>query len=567
MYLTEDSPESAKMRENIKNMLTSEYEPNFMVAFNLIQGGGLHIDVFPYIWNVYFKDKNKYAPFLPILEDFIESFFPERLQKFIKDEMETMAKDWWRSNLALFSINYFELLLEEKMATVPQLLHIWKTEEFYHKNTALTHFLLQHKAEIDKNFFLHPYLPTHDLHIPEIARLFEEEDANFDKRALLQRFIVPISKTNRKHYLDLSRTGLKTLPAEVLELKDLEVLDIVGTKITELPFEILDNVKEIYMSNRTKRKVYSYVLRAQNWESPYTHKLAYQKGVLYWKGGKYEKAYQIFQQLTGNLSGKIIGEEEIRDYWEKYIDSAFRCRSLEVCEAILKEAVNRIAYPKVFYWKNWSEYLLNIFCQDKEQVWLGILEQYIHDAPPQKIVYTVHQHLGIMPINPQVGYYQNWRVIFEKAIFKMQVQDALYILGKITNWEAKNAVNWHWTKIFRHLQGKQNYEGIVTLFEYFETRLFFSPDKVGLYNTPIHRALWIWVEALIRVGKLDTAELLCSYHIQYAKQNPRGYIERYFGRLAYQYLTEIYTLQNNLACAEVCRQAFDQLDQRLFANR
>lgn len=580
MYLTEETLEAQEMRLKIKDLLVSEYEPNIALAFTIIQTGGFHFDLFPYMWGAYQNKKYNLQWFDETFEDMMKAIFSENIQAYIYLEIEKKRNEWWRSQYRLFEkVDFFQMLIEDGLVTMADLQKRWETEPFYREKTCLTRFLLENKAQIDKSFFLSPDLPAHFLRTHGLDFLFDDVDENFDKLAFLKRYILPKSYQNNLYYLDLSNTGLHNLPAEVLQLEGLEALDIRGTKIRDLPHEILATVKVIKANEKTRRKIYGKVLTQNRFDYFYAQKLAYRKALMLWEGKKYAQAFPYFQIGEHIIDDHSFEDKEKKEFWENYFHNAFQVGKLEECKIILQKAMQALPYPQVLYWKSWLSYMAYFFCENTETYWLQVLEDYAQNSnPAEQKRYSALHHLGLVNL-PQMGYVYDygWRAMHEQAIYKGYIKASTQIIERARIAIPQIALHtWHWLKFFRHLQFKKAYAEIVYLFEYHENSIFFPPDSVGIATYKHHRIMWIWIEAFIQVGKLDKAELLCSYHLKLYKEyenttSQSTYYERmssrYFAKLAYHYLAQIYTLQNRTICAETCRQEEDQLLKLLYPQR
>jgi hypothetical protein len=147
MYLTENTPEAQEMRQKVRDMLVSEYEPNVGLAFAILQTGGFHLELFPYIWSAYCSKKYDLKEYEDTFQAMIVALFPEKLHEYIQYEASRMRAYYWRSPYNLFNNTaFFELLVSENMTTLSALLGYWEREPFYKKHTCLTRFLLENKV-------------------------------------------------------------------------------------------------------------------------------------------------------------------------------------------------------------------------------------------------------------------------------------------------------------------------------------------------------------------------------------------------------------------------------------
>lgn len=54
MYLLEQTVEASEMRQKVRDLLFSKDEKNYQLAFQLIEGGGLHESFVAPLWGLYF---------------------------------------------------------------------------------------------------------------------------------------------------------------------------------------------------------------------------------------------------------------------------------------------------------------------------------------------------------------------------------------------------------------------------------------------------------------------------------------------------------------------------------
>lgn len=549
MYLQENTPEAQEMRENITRLLTSEYEPNIAVAFSLIRGGGFDFSFFMPLWEHYHHLSWVNASIKEDFEAIVHTYFSGKLQAYLLKEMRELHHDKYKP---FEKTDFFEMLVSDGVATVGELIRLWKEEPAYHNRSALTRFLLQQKASIDKRFFLEKFLYLSQLQMKGISFLFEDEDESFDKLAFLKRFV-------QRNTLDLSNTGLTSLPAEALQLQGIEVLDLRGTDIRDLPTAILRSVKDIKCNQKTARKLYGKIFDEGVFDYPYAQKLAYRKAMMLWESKQYQKAYDFFQIAENVAYSPIFTQEEQHIFLRNYFDSALRVGKFEEGLALLKREKTN-GKTSIFFSKFKEEFTMEFLCMDREAELLAVLEVYKTQQ------YSVENMIGL-----DNGFL--WRVMNEKLAYQNRFEDMFKLFEKAKNYCTElYAHTWTWTKIFRHLRDHQQYADIVKVLEYFENTIFYENNAPKQPIERHNRCVWIWAEAYIAVGKLDKAEALCAHYIQLHHEkmsfkdvpNEYRYAQTlYLLKLSFAYLAEIYTQKGRQACADFYRQEAERVGQEI----
>jgi Leucine-rich repeat (LRR) protein len=550
MYLQENTPEAQEMRDNITRLLTSEYEPNIALAFSLVRSGGFDFSFFMPMWLGYHRFASATNSLKEDFEAIAETYFSGDLQAYLLKEIEELHYDKYKP---FDKVIFFEMLVQSGVATVGELSRLWEEESAYKERTALTRFLLEKKANIDKSFFLDKSLRLDQLQIKGIGFLFEDEDENFDKVAFLKRFV-------RGNKLDLNNTGLTALPTEALQLQGIEALDLRGTQIRDLPTEILRTVKDIKCNQKTARKLYGKVFKEGVFDYPYAQKLAYHKATMLWESKQYQKAFDFFQIAENVAYSPVFSQDEQHIFLRNYFDSALKVGKFEEGLALLKREKTN-GKTNIFFSKFKEEFIMECLCADKEAELLEVLKAYHTNN-----AYSLEHFVGLDD-------WFLWRVMNEKLAYQNRFEESFKLFEKAQKYCAELYTHtWTWTKIFRHLRDHHQYEDIIKVFEHFETTVFYVNNAPKQPIERHNRCVWIWAEAYIAVGKLDKAEALCAYYIQYHHEKVplkdvahdySYYRTLYLLKFAYIYLAEIYTKKNRQVCVDFYRQEIERIAQEI----
>jgi tetratricopeptide (TPR) repeat protein len=527
------------------------------LALQLIEAGGFHISFLLPLWDVCHKKQTTTFD-KKALATFIEAVFPAQTKAYILEELKKLKNDAWRSHYALFSkTEFFDLMVGEGITTLEELFAMWKQYAAYGNSTALTTFLLKNKTHIDKNFFLHPHLSPLHLRIKGIDFLFEEEDESFDRRIFLQKFVV--GKT-----LDLHNTYLTNFPTIALEIIDsVDTLNLNGTRIRKLPWEVLTKIKDIKANKKTMRGIYGQIMGLNRFDYFYAQKIAYKKGVMWYETKHYEKALPYFELTEKVADNPFFEVYHKNNFWQAFFNCLLKLGKLEEAIVVLKRALPHLPYPNVSNCHVWANYWVEFLVADREGEVLEILEQYIPEYNLQGN--TVAEYVGLT--NDFL-----WCVMNEKLAYQNRFQEIFKLLEKAPNYCSQlYTPYWTWIKIFRHLRDHKYYEDIILLYEHHEHTIFFEN---GVPKQPIdrhNRCVWTWIEAYIAVGKLDKAELLCSYYLQIVSKNMFNKTEKYWEyyaslhylRLVYPYLYQIYQTTGRQVCAEYYKTEAEQMPTKI----
>lgn len=615
MYLTEDTPEAQEMRDNVLRLLTSGYEPNIRLAFSLVEGGGLHLSFFFPLWAGCFTDRETVGEKKAIWERVIWQYVGEDVLTYLQIHFAQKEKYWWNDMYDAFKSNYFfELMVAYGLFSVGELTRLWYEDTFYYQNTNLTYYLLEQNVPLGKNLFQSRFFPpiyarehtykllqkidfwdalvkhglfsvgelvdlwhkdavyhretvltrffferillpetdkrflfhehiapnSHLLHCQAIAQLFETEDATFDKKAFLQ------TKYLQNGTLDLNNTCLKSLPAEALELEGVHTLNIIGTKIETLPTELLLRIKNIKATRKMHRRIHAQMKALGRQDYFYAQYRAIDRGLSHFRRKKYIKAIDAFRVGEPVGIDSFLSVEERGKYWQAYFASFVRVGKLDEALQVLEKATSALPYPVVFHWRWMDEYMRVFMLAEREGEVLALFEPY---AKSTAATHNVWNMLGM-----NGDYF--WRLQNEKLAYQCQIKESFTFFENAKQYATLHPTEWRWLKIFRHLRDLKKYAEIIELFEYHETTVFYRNNLPAQRIDRHERCVWIWIEAHIAVGKLDKAEMLCSYYLRNLEETKRNTSHRYmiakaseWAKLAYSYLAEIYTLQGNTACA------------------
>ncbi|MCU0445247.1 MAG: hypothetical protein MUE85_10045 [Microscillaceae bacterium] len=568
MFLQENTPEAHQLRLNLFNLLTSKELANIRLGLELLKTGGFHLAMFPYIWVLYRARTELYnADLKKEIEELYEAFFPqffppnvlEYLQNFLHKNPIYWASDRYK---LLEKTEFFELLLSENIFTWQSLLGLWQADIFYTQHTCLTRFFLENIEQMPADFFLHPHLAAHQLHNSQINWVFEHFIESSFRLAFLQKF-----KTDK--ILDLQNTSLLLLPSEVAQIPDIEVLNIIGTRIKEIPIDILKRVKDVKANQKSLRMILRQVYVLGEYDYPFAQKVAFRKGRINFEGKKYAEAWHYLQITAPQKESLSLPEAERAEFWEMYFTCAIKLQEYalaqqilhKVCRALPKTNTfknNTIYFPMIFGWKIWLDFLPEIFLQNTENQWINIIQPYCDGADP-------FNFFGLLDA-------KKWYIFAERFIYKNRLAEAFALLEKVKKYATFNTeavVNW--MRIFRALQAQKNYSAIITIFEQYEKSIFYTGEKTEFQLSRHFRCVYIWLEAYAQQQNWSRVELFCAEYISFfeAATNPKtdskplkAYGQGavfYWVYYAYKYLYYVYTEQKNTVCAEYYRQKAEQV--------
>lgn len=208
-YLLENTPEALEMRQKVKDLLLSRTKANAQLALQLLQGGGVHSELVPYLWGL------TYAT-LDIRTTSVEKL----LMKYLSAEQISLYKE-----LKALYIGRYEK-------------YEWENADEAWADFAL-HILATHEATqaMFRDF--------------AIAFLMIAQKGG---RRLLRFKLLPEEMIVRElidgQYLSLEDFDLPALPACVGEFEDLKQLNLRGNRIADVPdsFAKLKNLEYLEFS-------------------------------------------------------------------------------------------------------------------------------------------------------------------------------------------------------------------------------------------------------------------------------------------------------------------------------
>jgi tetratricopeptide (TPR) repeat protein len=552
MFLSENTPEAQKLRSSLYNLLISHDTPNVGLGLELLKSGGFHLSMFPYIWILYRARSEKHRIYREKFEqnyqDFIPQFFTPNAQLFLEKHIENNGVFWDSDKYKLFEkIDFFEMLLTEQIYDWEGLLELWQNDIFFTDHTCLTRFFLENMEKMDARFFLHPHLKPSQMHIKPIAEVFAREDKKLNKLQFLKKFKVG-------NTLDLSSTGLSQIPQEVSQIPDIEVVNIIGTNIKELPIKLLKRVKDVQANKKSMRHILKQVYLLNEYDYPFAEKVAFRKAQINFEGKKYDAALPLLKIAAPQMQNLSLPQAERLKFWEMYFTCAVWENELTQAKTILRMACialpNQHFYsPLIFDWKIWLNFLPEILLQDAENEWFAIIEPYCTAFKPAVGFQLIHA--------------QTWQLFSERWIYKNRVEEAFALFEKSKKYTARDTEQWaSWVRIFRFLQSQKAYETIVKVYLYFEKIVFYLDNKPHLPLERHFRCLYIWMDAFYQTGDWARVELWCGEYIRFFKEatdvkTGSKLLQKYsrgtvFHRVycAYVYLYYIYTQQGNHTCAQ-----------------
>jgi hypothetical protein len=553
MFLSENTPDAQQLRLKLFNLLISNDPANVGLGLELLQGGGLHLSMFPYLWLLYRARNEKHTKYREKIEQFYQAFITRFLslnaQIFLQSHIDKNQVYWEYDRFKLFEkVDYFEMLLAEKIYDWEGLLELWQMDIFYTEHTCLTRFFLENIEKMDARFFLHPHLKSSQMHLSQMADVFARDDKKLNKLQLLKKFKVD-------NTLDLSNTCLSQMPQEVLQITDIEIVNIIGTNIKQLPLQLLKRIKEVKANKKSMRHILKQVYILDEYDYPFAQKVAFRKAQINFEGKKYAAALPLLQISAQQKQSLSLPQAERLKFWEMYFTCAVLENELTLAQTILRLACiylpNQYAHaPLIFGWKIWLDFLPELISRDEEEEWFAIIAEYC----PQFKVSDLFQ----------LPHARTWQLFTERWIYKNRVDEAFDLFEKSKKYTVRDTEKWaSWVRIFRFLQSKKAYETIVKVYLYFEKTVFYLDNKPQLTLSRHFRCVYIWMEAFYQMGDWARVELWCVEYIRFFKEATEvrtgSKLLANYGRdtvfywvyCAYVYLYFIYTQQENQPCAQL----------------
>jgi tetratricopeptide (TPR) repeat protein len=552
MFLSENTAEAQQLRLSLYNLLNNDHTSNVGLGLELLKSGGFHLSMFPYIWLLYRARREKHTIYREkieqIYQDFFPRFFTPNAQTFLQKHLENNSVYWNHDKYKLFEkVDFFELLLTEEIYDWDSLLALWQADIFFTAHTCLTRFFLENLEKMDARFFLHPHLKPSQMHISQMATVFAREDKKLNKLAFLKKFKVG-------NTLDLSNTGLPQMPAEVLQIPAIEVVNLIGTNIKELPIKLLKRIQDVQANKKSMRHILKQVYLLNEYDYPFAQKVAFRKARINFEGKKYAAAYSLLQIAAQQKQDRKLLEKDRKEFWEMYFTCAILEKDFAQAKKILPMAClalpNQYAHsPLIFNWKIWLDFLPEILYRAEEDEWFALIEPYCTAHKPQE---------GF-----QLQHARTWQLFSERWIYKNRVDEALALFEKSKKYTERKEEQWaSWVRIFRFLQTQKSYSTIVRVFEHYEKIVFYMDNKPNLPLSRHFRCVYIWLEAYFQLNDLARVELFCAEYIAFFQSATHvktgSKILATFGKdtifywvyCAYINLFYIYTRQGNTTCAQ-----------------
>ncbi|MFN8397060.1 MAG: hypothetical protein U0176_20720 [Bacteroidia bacterium] len=534
------------MRKNIARLLNSRDTSNQALAMELMKAGGVPLEAFIDVYHVLFplwenspsenqeRSQNAIAA--------LSQSFPARIIDFVLKYLETLDIKPNPRHGVFRGSEFFELLIEEGVADLDRLVECWKVSDAYLNFTDLGSFLLGHSEEIDLNIFIDSRLQGLLLHNATIGRLFQSEHPSFNKRAFAAQFI-------DGKVLDLSMTGVDSLPEIYLEFPDIETIVLHGTRINHLPDEFLRRLREIRCSHR-RMLLFEHAIALTPDQGCYlARKLRLKKARLDLDGRQYANALSKLKTLEGLIIGPDFSEEETAKFWEFYFEAAFESGNDQFAKEVLTKAFLQL--PKnhsPLNWKGWNQKLLRIVLNDDDLAgWQVVIANTNQLANPS--------FLPIFNLNN----IEFWNYAFHFTVSKDRPEDVRRLIDlALQNFDDSYFSRFPWLLYFRNLRKRGDSKEIIwalsrcasAIAKFYQRRTWYYPD-VGELSC-------IWIEAYLNEGEASKAEIFCSSMISYFHRLAEGrlnsqysdfYYAQHYAVDAYRYLVQIHS-ETRPICAQ-----------------
>lgn len=550
MYLQENTEAARAMRKNIARLLRSDSMANRELAFEMIRTGGMPIEVLLDVYELYYHGLNIHhhqaLKNIMLAKSILQASLPPSVFETIDAYINSIDISQGPRYFIFRGFTFFELLIAEKAADIPQLVICWQDSNAYLKNTDLTWFLLEHLDAIDKNIFIDKRLGKEHLNHWKMKVLFETDDLTFDKASFLAQYL-------HEGYLDLSLTRISQIPDEYVAFEGITRLNLIGTQVTSIPEPMLRNIKEIKANTHATRAIKRQVTAMEDKNFYFAAAVIMTKAKQDIAGKNFMAALQKFKAISIAIVQEEFSAEEEAQFWELYFDSAFRIGDMPLAQTVLEQACKAEMKGKMrLRWKHIYEYVLQWTLNGTIAAWQALVEQF-----KDSNLHVYH----LLSLKDQ----HFWVHAFRTTVSQKRFSDARTLLQlAILHAGGDFLHRFPWYLYFKHLHEAGDTEAILgALAQYpkqiWQMHRFWSSwqDRIGAINN-------IWITAHLQKGNLAQAEILCTSMISYFHQIPAAQRDRmsfsfYHAQKnalsAYRHLAKIYSPTHPICSTEFTRLA------------
>lgn len=557
MFLSQNTPEGWRLRRNLFQLILDKDQTNVVLGLQMIQTDDLHFSMFPYIWKLYrergYLSKNQ-AQIQIIFEAFSAQFFTLKVTHYVNAEILDWSSHWYK---IFEKTTFIELLLEEKIVSWEDLVEYWMEDSFYTKHSCLSRFFLEQPTRLSNDIFIHPHFLAHQLQTNKILYLFELEDAAFNKLAFLKKFVVG-------NTLNLKNTNIRTIPVEVEQIPNIDILNIYGTSVKELPIALLLRLKKLECNEKTKRAIVRQILTLGRYDYPLAQQIGFRGAVISFERKNYQAAWPLLEAFSTQIQTHFFSKKEQAYFWEMYFSCAVYLEKDAEAQKIAVASCAVIPIDQMVLWKEWRYLLPKLLLAEEAEKLFAVLSPFLQQT----------SLIQLCRLNQS----RKWHYFIENLISKKQFEEAFKLVEISKKYVQELGLNWmNWIRIFRYFYDEKDYASIVKLLEQYQFLAFYKAHQSILpdHQPRYYRCVALWLSSYFNLGDYRNAELYCSILITtFEKElvyNPKNkyyhpyHLANHYIPLACKYLTLIYEKENRPNCvayfkekgALICQQYHD----------
>ncbi len=350
---------------------------------------------------------------------------------------------WWQAET-------FELIVAAGLATWAEWADFWHIDPSFMRDTCLTGLLLQRGFQLDQQHFRK--LDGQGWHMRKewLPLLFSQATAPDFQLYCLSQLV-------HNGMLDLSGTRLTDLPVIAGELKDITVIDVGGTSISQLPDGLL---VQLHFVRGRRAQCRAIIDQAMQSVAPRCHLGEAEQmrlGLKCFQAGRVEDAYHYFEAGCVVLDTPIFKYQPRLDLIEAHLGSAI--------ETGRWQAAVEVMNPKAH--TSWVQNSLLRFNQ-----W-ELLRGKILASGQEELVIEALSALPLGNLTPQQFFAldapHRWSHLFERLLYKRGLQPALALLDRAqSKMPSLRLSMFRWDRIMGHLKQKRQYHVVLAIYHYLD---------------------------------------------------------------------------------------------------